>query len=170
MKIKKITSMLLTTCLMVASLSFVGCGEDAVRAVKDKANDLIVYADIGIKGLQEFKASVALEGDFATYETEAEKLLGELRDTTLVLVNETQGITKFDKSNRQDLFNAFQAVMKILEKLKPKIGFIVEKAIAYLNAKGVTNIRDPQAIVRRVEFALSIITGGANIINNRLKP
>jgi hypothetical protein len=170
MKLKRSLSALLAVCLLVVSLSFTACSEDEVRLFKEKANNLVVYSDLGKKALQEFKTSVPLEGKFAEYLQEAESGLDELRDATLAVVDQAKGFTKFDKTNRSDLAKAFQAVMNVLDKLKPKIGIIVNAGIVYLNAKGITNIKDPEAVIRRINFALSILTGSAQIISNKLAP
>jgi hypothetical protein len=170
MKLKRGMSALLTICLLVVSMSFTACSEDQVRLLKEKANNLVVYSDLSIQALQEFKGTIQLDGKFAEYEQEAEKWLGELRDATLVVIEQAKGITKFDKKSRTDLATAFSAVMKILEKLKPKIKEIVEIGIAYLNERGITNIKDPDAVVRRINFALNILTGSAKLIENKLAP
>jgi hypothetical protein len=167
---KRIFSILLSVCLLTASLSFTACSEDEVRLFKEKANNLIVYSDLSIKALQEFKASVQLDGKFAEYEQDAETGLAELRDATLIVIDQAKSFTKFDKKSRADLAQAFKAVMNILDKLKPKIGLIVEAGIVYLNSKGITNIRDREAVIRRINFALSVLTGSAQVIANKLAP
>jgi hypothetical protein len=154
----------------MASLSFTACSEDEVRLFREKANNLIVYSDLGIKALQEFKASVQLEGKFAEVEQEGETALAELRDATLLVVDKAKGFTKFDKSSRADLAKAFAAVTDILERLKPKIGIVVNAGIAYLNARGITNIQDPEKIMRRINFALDVLSASAKVIVNKLAP
>lgn len=170
MKIKRSLSVLLSVCLLAASLSFTACGEDDVRKVREAAQRLVIYSDTGIKALQELKASVKLEGKFGEVEEQAETALVEMRDATLLFVDKAKSFTKIDVKNRADLAKLFEAVTDVLVKLKPKIAIVVNAAITYLNSQGITNIRDPEAVIRRVNFALDVLDTSAKLIAVKLAP
>src|ERR1044072_1205799 len=156
----KITAFVLSLVLSTSCFTFTACDGDAVRKTREAAERLVIYSDLGLKSLNELKVGGALVG-FDDYYNVAITGLTEIRDTTLLFVDKVKGFTKFDPKTREDLAKAFVAVTDALGRLKPKVAFLVTKAIEVLNAKGITNIQDPQSVVRRVNFAIDVLEGSA---------
>jgi hypothetical protein len=169
MKMKRSLSVLLSVCMFAASLSFTACDGDAVRKTREAAERLVIYSDLGLKAVDELKATGALTG-YEAVEQVASQTLVEVRDATLVFIEKAKTFTKFDARSREDLAKLFVAVTDALERLKPKIAFVVGKVIEYLNARGVTNIKDPQKIINRVNFALNVLDASAKLIQTRIAP
>lgn len=166
---RRVVAILLSLALLTAALGVTGCDGDAVRKTREAAERLVIYSDTGIKALDELKAS-GVANDFEGQRAAAVTTLTELRDATLVFVEKAKTFTKFDATSRADLAKLFEAVTDALQRLKEKIAFVVTKTIEYLNARGITNVRDPQAIVRRINFALDILDASAKLIHTRLAP
>jgi hypothetical protein len=164
---KRITALMLSLVLMTTCFTFTACDGDAVRKTREAAERLVIYSDLGLKSLEELKTGGALTGFDDSYNV-ATTGLTEISDTTLLFVEKVKGFTKFDAKNREDLAKAFAAVSDALQRLKPKVAFLVTKVVEYLNARGITNIQDPQSVVRRVNFAIDILDASARLIQTRI--
>jgi hypothetical protein len=139
---KRITAIVLSLVLLTSIFTFTACDGDAVRKTREAAERLGIYSDMGLKSLVELKTGGALTGFDNSYNV-ATTGLTEIRDTTLLFIEKVKGVTKFDAKNREDLAKAFLAVTDALQRLKPKVAFLVTKVVEYLNAKGITRIQDP---------------------------
>ena len=60
--------------------------------------------------------------------------------------------------------------MSALKELQPQVELVVRKVIEVLNANAITGIKDPDAIVRRLNLAITVLESSARLIEARLKP
>jgi hypothetical protein len=166
---KRSISVLLSVCMVAASLSFIACGESEISKCRKAAERLVIYSDLGLSSIQELKSQGALVG-FEDAERVSTQALTEIRNATMVFVEKAMTFTKFDAANRQDLAKLFEAVMDALQRAKPKLLIIATKVIEELNRRGITNIKDPQIVVSRINVALNILDASAKLIKVNLAP
>ena len=141
-----------------------------VRQTREAAERLIIYSEAGIHIIEELKESGALTGGLEEPSRIALRSLGTIRDTTQAFIVRANDYVKFDPRSRADLAQAFADVTSALKELQPQLELVAMRVIEVLNANGITEIKDPDAIVRRLNLAITVLDTSARLIEMRLKP
>ena len=166
----KLTARFLLLLIGVSSLGSVGCDRNQVRQTREAAERLIIYSEAGIHIIEELKESGALTGGLEEPSRIALQSLGTIRDTTQAFIVRANGYVKFDPRSRADLAQAFADVMSALKELQPQVELVARTVIEALNANGITAIRDPDAVVRRLNLAVTVLDTSARLIQARIRP
>ena len=167
---RKLTASLLVLLIGLSSLGSAACDRDQVRQTREAAERLIIYSEAGIHIIEELKESGALTGGLEEPSGIALRGLALIRDTTQAFVERAKGYVKFDPSSRADLAQAFTDVTTALKELQPQVELVARRVIEVLNANRITAIKDPGAIVRRLNLAVTVLNTSARLIQARIRP
>lgn len=163
---RKIISMLVAVCLLVSALSFVACGEDTVKKIKQYVNDAQVYVSEGLTVVDEYEANAYLSASQASV---ARAALTGLKTAIDEFIKYGATIKKIDWKSKHDLLELFAAVVKGADEFQSKAGPTIIAVLEALNASGVIKIANPQQLVARVSAVLHGLNIAVGLVKSRLE-
>lgn len=163
---KRIISIVMSMCLLVASLSITGCGEDTVKRIKQGVQDAQVYVNEALLIVDEYEAQGYISEAQATL---ARRILNDTKSAIETFTKNGASIKKVDWKSKQDLLKLFAAVTKGVDEFQAKAGPGIVDALEALNAAGVIKVNNPRQLVARVSAAIHGLNIAVGLVKSRLE-